>query len=330
MKGHIKTIIYFIIFLFISSIGYASPVTLRWDANIESNLAGYKIYYRNDSRIYDGIGIEQGDSPIIITILDQNDPNYMNNIDPEFTLTGLDFDAYNYYFVVTAYDSEIPIQESGYSNEVNTIDFNIPTMPQNLTATVININRIDLNWDVSRDNIEVIGYRIYRNGIIIDNVVINNYSDITVSPSINYNYSVTALDIDGHESEQSNIVSAMTNDGTPPSIPQNLEVLTISSTTIELEWEKSIDNIGVIGYDIYRDMDLIASIIGEISNLISYIDIELIPSTSYIYSIVAWDAANNRSKHSDSLNVMTTTSDSSGGGSSSGGCFINTLKGNQS
>ena len=329
MKKHIKVsmvFVYFFIFLFIGSISYASGITLKWDANTEPDLAGYKIYYGYNSGIYNGININQGNSPIVITILNQNDSNYMNNENPEFSLSGLDYDMNDYYFVVTAYDIETPENESGYSNEVNTVGFNLPTIPQNLTAFVINANRIDLNWEISTDNIGIVGYNIYRNGIIIDNVIMNNYSDVNISPNINYNYTVTASDDDGHESGHSNTVSAMTSDGIPPSIPQNLEALTISSTTIELEWEKSTDNIGVIGYDVYRDFNYIASVIGEISNFVSYTDIGLIPSTLYTYSIVAWDAANNKSGYSDLLSVTTLANNvlpPSGG--KKGGCFINII-----
>jgi len=252
----------------------------------------------------------------------------MNNVNPEFILSTLDFDMHNYYFVVTAYDTETPILESGYSNEVDTIGFNLPTIPQNLTALVFSTYRIDLNWDISTDNIGITGYNIYRNGIIINNTIINSYSDTTVLPDTNYNYTITALDGDGHESGHSNMVSAMTNDNSPPSTPQNLEALTISSTTIELEWEKSTDNVGVIGYDVYRDSVVVFSIVGEISDFISYTDIGLIPSTLYTYSVIAWDAVNNRSNHSSLLSVTTLLNNSpspSGGGGSSDGCFIHTL-----
>ena len=58
---------------------YALDVTLQWDANSESNLAGYKVYYkRGDAggRIlqnYNGKGAIEGDSPITMPrSLDEN------------------------------------------------------------------------------------------------------------------------------------------------------------------------------------------------------------------------------------------------------------------
>jgi len=321
MKRFIYT--FMIIFIYCSS---SNALTLRWDANTESDLEGYKIYYGYSSGIYAGAGLDQGDSPITIPILDLNDPNYMQNIDPEFVLSGENLDGHDYYLVVTAYD--VDNNESGYSNEVNTIGFGMPTIPQNLSATITSATSVSLTWDISTDNGEILEYYVYRDGSIIDSVVTNSYYDNTLTPGVVYSYTVTAIDNIGNESGHSNMVSAMTNDNSPPSTPQNLEALTISSTSIELEWEKSIDSVGVVGYDVYRDFVVVSSIVGEISDFISYTDIGLAPSTLYTYSIIAWDAANNRSNHSILLSVTTLLNNnpsSSGGGD--GGCFINTLKG---
>lgn len=99
----------------------AETVTLSWDPNSETDLAGYKIYYGYSSGIYDGAGIDQGNSPIILQTEYPDDPNYIDNTGErvEIPLTGLDLINYDYYIVVTAYNNEY---ESSYSNEVNTLD----------------------------------------------------------------------------------------------------------------------------------------------------------------------------------------------------------------
>ena len=116
-----KVILLFpLLFFFALSQSFAQDRTLRWDANTEPDLAGYKVYYGIESRhpdnpnAYSGTGALQGDSPIDITLAqDENlDPNIV-----EFTLTGLD-DNKVYFFAVTAYDTEE--LESDYSNEVAT------------------------------------------------------------------------------------------------------------------------------------------------------------------------------------------------------------------
>jgi hypothetical protein len=107
---------------------YAADIELGWDPNTESNLAGYKIYYGTASGVpYDGKDIFEGYSPIKLHIDPDGDPNYYVDNDPidkrcKFVLTGLDLVNYDYYIVLTAYNDEDPIDESGHSNEVNTFD----------------------------------------------------------------------------------------------------------------------------------------------------------------------------------------------------------------
>jgi len=389
-----------IVMMFIMSIvcsAYAVDITLRWDANIETDLAGYNLYYK----------VGTPDSPynntenILLNIL-----NDVNN--PEFTITDLD-DTYIYFLVLTAYDLEG--NESGYSNEVHTfyvsfpqngfvvdssnytsfnisgrganekvvniyvnnvliktttagvggiwlvnVDFtgmtngtinlhatmvtstnvtitsevivgtlnvNAPAIPTGLSATVISDNQIDLDWN---EVINAISYNVYRDSVNIGNININGYSDTSVLTGIDYTYTVTAIDSGGRESGPSSSVSARTNDTTPPSIPQNLIVLTITSTTVELEWEKSTDDVGVVGYNVYRNNQYCNTILGNISDFISYIDIDLLNSTLYSYTVLAYDAVNNKSGYSNSVDVTTLASGSTGGSSSSGGgCFISTI-----
>jgi hypothetical protein len=115
MRNCIKSLSLFLALLFISVTPcYASDVTLAWDANTDPALAGYKIYYDMDSgHPYDGIGAQEGSSPINMT-LDQDEDLDPNTV--QYTLHGMPDGIY--YFSVTAYNSEG--LESGYSNEVGT------------------------------------------------------------------------------------------------------------------------------------------------------------------------------------------------------------------
>lgn len=98
--------------LFESNTAFAAEVTLAWDANSESNLSGYKLYYENetDDDFYGGTGASGGDSPITIYLLDLMDPDL-----PTYTITGLQERTY-YYFALTAFDSDG--MESDFSDEV--------------------------------------------------------------------------------------------------------------------------------------------------------------------------------------------------------------------
>lgn len=83
---------------------YAVDVKLAWDANTETNLAGYKVYWGTTSRSY-GPPVNAGNQTA-------------------YTVTGLL--PGTYYFAVTAIDSEG--NESGYSIEVSiTLTMAAPT-----------------------------------------------------------------------------------------------------------------------------------------------------------------------------------------------------------
>ena len=89
-------------------------------------------------------------------------------------------------------------------------------------------------------------------------------------------------------------------DTTPPSPPSNLLASTVTATTTTFSWTASTDNLGVTGYNIYRNGSLIGS-----TTQTSYTDTGLSPTTSYAYTVAAFDAANNLSQPSSALNVTT-------------------------
>lgn len=85
--------------------GYAMTVALQWDANVEDDLAGYKVYYKSDlsASTFDGVGAVEGASPLDV----QNQTTA--------TISGLDPNQ-SYTFAVTAYNTSG--LESGFSNTV--------------------------------------------------------------------------------------------------------------------------------------------------------------------------------------------------------------------
>ena len=91
------------------------------------------------------------------------------------------------------------------------------------------------------------------------------------------------------------------SDTQSPSIPSDLRAVSASFTSIGLAWAPSTDNVGVIGYRIYRDGMLVATV----WVLPVYVDVGLTPVTTYSYAVSAFDAASNVS--SQSLPISATT-----------------------
>jgi fibronectin type 3 domain-containing protein len=76
--------------------GATGQVTLTWDASMDPDVGGYKVYYGTVSRDYD-VSLDMG-------------------IWTSCTIASLEHGE-TYYFAVTAYNNEG--SESGYSNEVS-------------------------------------------------------------------------------------------------------------------------------------------------------------------------------------------------------------------
>ncbi|MFT5036706.1 MAG: hypothetical protein ACI9VM_000269 [Candidatus Azotimanducaceae bacterium] len=79
-----------------------------------------------------------------------------------------------------------------------------------------------------------------------------------------------------------------TIDSTPPTVPANFAVAPISVSQIDLVWDVSSDNVGVGGYQVFRDAAQIAT-----TTLSSYSDTGLSSSTLYTYFITAFDTSFN-------------------------------------
>jgi glucosylceramidase len=101
------------------------------------------------------------------------------------------------------------------------------------------------------------------------------------------------------------------SDTTPPSAPAGLTASGTTSSSTTLNWTASTDNVGVAGYDVYRNGTQVAT-----TTATSYTDTGLSPSTSYSYTVKAYDAAGNVSAASSTATVTTTSS--GGGGIGSG------------
>tara|TARA_R110002051_G_scaffold15064_2_gene47620 strand:+ start:7428 stop:13370 length:5943 start_codon:yes stop_codon:yes gene_type:complete len=91
-----------------------------------------------------------------------------------------------------------------------------------------------------------------------------------------------------------------TTDVEAPSIPVNLVASNTTATETFLAWEASIDNIGVIAYQIFSGTTLITS-----TSSTTYTITNLTPDTPYTFTVKAVDAAGNTSVESNTANITT-------------------------
>lgn len=93
-------------------------------------------------------------------------------------------------------------------------------------------------------------------------------------------------------------------DAEAPTAPANLSSSNQTTTTVELKWDTSIDNVGVKEYEIFRNGTKVGT-----TSITSYEDTGLKANTKYSYTIKAMDAAGNRSENSNQVNVTTKNED---------------------
>ncbi|MFF2880175.1 lytic polysaccharide monooxygenase [Bacillus toyonensis] len=98
-----------------------------------------------------------------------------------------------------------------------------------------------------------------------------------------------------------NLINNVKPDTEAPSIPNGIQRQKVTANSIELTWNTSTDNVGVKGYQIFRNGEMIDTVPGT-----HFIDKKLQPSTEYSYTVKAIDAAGNVSKESTALTAKTT------------------------
>src|SRR5437667_21039 len=181
-----------------------------------------------------------------------------------------------------------------------------PSTPAGLTASAVSSSRINLSWLAATDNVGVIRYGVYRNGVQIDIVAGTSYANTGLAAATTYSYTVLAYDTSWIASAQSSAVSATTKalaDTQPPSSPTNLAATAVSSSQIDLSWSPATDNVGVTGYRVYRNGTLAASPTGTSVSITG-----LSAGTTYSFTVAAVDAAGNTSALSAPLSATTAAS----------------------
>lgn len=155
--------------------------------------------------------------------------------------------------------------------------------PEAPTATVLSCSEIKISW------IAITGaksYDVYRNGSLLKNTTSTSYTDNTVVKTAYY-FQIKAKDENGETN-----LSASTNVTiTAPAKPTGLTTTAISSSQIDLSWNK-VENASV--YAIYRDNVYIK---GVTTN--NYSDKNVDATTSHCYKIQAIDQCAYPSVFSD-------------------------------
>jgi chitodextrinase len=170
---------------------------ISWTASTDNvAVTGYTLY-RDD---------------VVLTTLTSSDLSYIDT-----TVTT----GFSYSYSVDAFDQAGNRSERSISVFLNIADNQSPSTPSGLSASIVGTFQVELSWNPSSDNVEVIGYSVLRNGISIDTVTGTTltYTDSSVSPNVEYTYTIAAFDQAGNHSTESDPVIVSV-----PDLPQVLKL----------------------------------------------------------------------------------------------------------
>lgn len=94
------------------------------------------------------------------------------------------------------------------------------------------------------------------------------------------------------------------DDNYAPTIPDNVTAISISSRKIMVSWDRSTDGVGVKGYHLWVDGDII-----DVGNVAVYYHTGLLPTTFHEYKVRAYDFSGNFSAWSGIASTYTSDED---------------------
>lgn len=268
----------------------ANGFNLSWGPSSDAGqfgTAGYRIFL--------------GDSLIPLATVTSTRYTF-NNLQPGTT----------YQIRVQAFDSSGNASAlSAPFTHVTALDTVAPTAPNGLSYSKMTPSGFRLHWSPATDNVEVIGYEVYRNGQLVTKTAAT-FLDLTeLQAATVYHLSVKAYDAAGRVSKSSSALRLMTyadSDEVAPDAPSGLNAYDILSTSFTVAWNSSADLREVAGYHVYvQEGDGETVLVGSTA-VPRFRVTNLKPGTSYGVSVKAYDAAgpeSNLSTATEPIEVVT-------------------------
>lgn len=151
-----------------------------------------------------------------------------------------------------------------------------------------------LNYEVYRSTSELTGYEL------VTRTSSTAVEDIDLLPGTTYYYKVRTVDFNG-VSDFTPVANATTfGDAVVPSVPSGVTITAKTFTNVSLAWNASTDNVGVTGYEVFANGNLVGT-----TDIIGYLVTDLTPNTLYNFTIRAVDASGNYSELSTPVSTTT-------------------------
>lgn len=203
---------------------------------------------------------------------------------------------------VTNISSNI-ITNVGLDNNFTQADALAPSPVTNVRVIPASATELIVLWDPATDNVGVAGYRVTRTDLAgITTTPFPVLSDKGLSANTEYCYQIEAFDAKNNVTSKSTAVcgttlAEATTDTTPPTAAQNLLATALNPSTIALTWDASIST-DTVSYEIHRSNVVNSPKIADVTTT-TFTIINLSSSTEYCYTVIAVDAAHNKSPASN-------------------------------
>ena len=99
-----------------------------------------------------------------------------------------------------AYDAAGNSSSAQVTVNVPPADSTVPSTPSSLKALVTGTTQAVLTWAATKDNVAVVAYEVYRDGVKVGETTKTNYLDSGVAPGTRHAYQVVARDAAGNRS----------------------------------------------------------------------------------------------------------------------------------
>lgn len=172
--------------------------------------------------------------------------------------------------------------------------------PSNLRIVSTSVTTIGLDWDYTGPVDVTTGFNVYRNGQKVTHTAGTSYTDYSLTPNTYYCYTVTAYNFWGESGHSNRVCATTPADTAKPTTPGNFVAENTYNNDAFLEWNRSTDNVGVIGYKIFRNNNYLMTVTGT-----SATDSGLSDNTDYCYYVIAYDLAGYESDPSTTACVDT-------------------------
>ena len=235
---------------------------------------------------YDWLVQDLNASPAICTIVYFHHPVF--NVGPEGYATRMNdiwalMAQKGVDVVLTGHDHDyqrwVPLDGQGVPAAQGITQFVVGTGGHGIQDFIVPDNRMAIGFDTPPNAFGALRMELNQNGTAYQ--FVNTQGSVLDSGSIK--------------------CSGASADTTAPNVPTNLTAVSDSSTHADLNWTSATDNVGVTGYDIYRDGILLTTT-GAVT---SYSDDTVAGGITYQYQVRARDAAGNVSSSSNTASVTT-------------------------